>query len=140
MNSMHLGTAHLSDEAFVKAFESCRLPAGQFHHADHIRLAWIYLRELGEDLAAARIEQAIRGFAAHNGISEKYHHTITLAWLRLVAGACRMTPETRRFEDFAERHPRLLAVRTLSNYYSAERLATIEARAEWVEPDLCSLP
>jgi hypothetical protein len=140
MEPIRLGTAALDDDALVMAFESCRLPASQFHHADHIRLAWVLLGKLSEEEATARIEQAIRRFAAHNGASEKYHHTITLAWMRLVAAARRATPEARAFEAFAQPHPELFDVKALSRYYTAQRLACREAKSGWVEPDLCDLP
>lgn len=140
MNSVRLGTVALSDEALVEEFESCRLPASQFHHADHIRLAWIYLGRMNEEEARARIEQAIRRFAAHHGVSEKYHHTMTLAWMRLVAAARRATPEARAFHAFAERNPELFEVKTLSRYYSAEQMGSRDARLAWVEPDLQPLP
>jgi hypothetical protein len=140
METIRLGTASLDDDALVEAFESCQLPAAQFHHADHIRLAWIFLSRRSEEEATARIEQAIRRFAAHNGVSEKYHQTITLAWMGLVAAARRATPGARAFEAFIKRNPQFLDVRSLSLYYTAERLAGPDARMGWVEPDLLRLP
>jgi hypothetical protein len=134
------GTAPLDDDAFVEAFESCRLPAAQFHHADHIRLAWILLGRMSEEQATARIELDIRRFAAHNGVSGKYHHTITLAWMKLVAAARRATPEPCVFDEFAERHRELFDRKILSRYYTSERLAAREAKMGWVEPDLLDLP
>jgi len=140
METIRLGTAALSDEALVEEFESCRLPAAQFHHADHIRLAWIYLGRMSEDEATARIEESIRRFAAHNGVSQKYHHTITLAWMRLVAESRRSTPEAGGFGAFTERHPELFDMKTVNQYYSAEHLASRDAKSGWVEPDLQNLP
>ncbi len=140
METIRLGTALLNDDAFVEGFESCQLPAAQFHHADHIRLAWIYLGRMSEEEATARIEHVIRRFAAHNGVSEKYHHTITLAWMRLVAAARRAATETHDFEAFAKRNPQLLEMKSLNLYFTAERLAGRDAKAGWVEPDLRKLP
>lgn len=136
MDPIRLGTAALDDDALVEEFESCRLPASQFHHSDHIRLAWIYLGRMSDEEATARIEESIRRFAAHNGVSQKYHHTITLAWMRLVAGARRATLEVTDFGAFAERHPKLFEMKLLGQYYSPERLASPEAKAGWLEPDL----
>ena len=136
MDDLRKGTAHLSDESFVEEFESCRLPAAQFHHADHIRLAWIFLGQMDEAEATRRIEQAIRRYAEHNGIGQKYHQTITLAWMKLVAAARRATPHTVYFDEFAEKHPELLDVHHLKNYYTKEFLESPQARADWVEPDV----
>jgi hypothetical protein len=55
MTDTGAGTLHLPEDEFVAEFESCRLPAAQFHHADHIRLAWIYLRQMNEPEAAERM-------------------------------------------------------------------------------------
>jgi hypothetical protein len=140
MDLNRLGTAALDDDAFVELFESCRLPAAQFHHADHIRLAWIYLGRMSEQEAAARIEQSIRRFAAHNGVSEKYHHTITLAWMRLVAAARCASYEAVTFAEFSCEHPELFEVNALSHYYSGARLASDEAKLGWMEPDRSELP
>jgi hypothetical protein len=37
----------LSDEEFAAAVERCEAPDDGFHHRDHLRLAWIYLRRYG---------------------------------------------------------------------------------------------
>ena len=140
MEPIRLGTAALSDDALVDEFESCRLPASQFHHADHIRLAWILLGRMSEAEATDRIVAAIKRFAAHNGVSEKYHHTITLAWMRLVAAARQSTPELGDFESFAAQHAELFDVKALRSFYSAERLGSREAKAGWLKPDQCELP
>ena len=140
MDILRWGTAHLTDESFVEELESCRLPTAQFHHADHIRLAWIFLGRMSEAEATRRIEQAIRRYADYNGIGQKYHQTITRAWMMLVAAARRVTPHAVCFNEFAELHPELLAVKNLHNYYSPERLASPEARSGWTEPDLQPLP
>jgi hypothetical protein len=140
MSALNLGTAHLSDQALVEEFESCRLPTAQFHHADHIRLAWNYLGQMTEAEATRRIEQSIRRYAAHNKIPHLYHHTITLAWMKLAAAAFRATPPETGFPEFAARNPELFDVQRLKNYFSKELLESAQARADWVEPDLRRLP
>ena len=134
------GNCVLSDEAFLEAFEACTLPKGAFHHRDHIRLAWLYLRQDEFPIAAARIEQSIRRFAVHLGISEKYHHTITLVWLRLVAAAIRKTPGAVTLEKLIEQHAELLDQNLAFQFYSRGRLLSDAARSRWIEPDLRPLP
>lgn len=134
------GTAHLPEEELVQDFENCRLPNEMFHHADHIRLAWVYLRRFGESAAAERMAQSIARYAAHHGAAQKLHITITIAWMRLVAAAWRTTPEIARFEAFVDAHPSLLDQGTLKKYYSAGLLKSPHARTNWVDPDRCPLP
>jgi hypothetical protein len=135
-----VGTLHLNDEEFVEAFESCRLPAAQFHHADHIRLAWIYLGRMSAPEAAERMAESIRRFAAHNGMPEKFHVTMTRAWARLVAAARERTPPTASFSEFVSAHPHLLDKDSLLKHYSKDRLESPAARASWLEPNLIPLP
>ena len=82
----------------------------------------------------------IRRFANHQGATQKYHHTLTLAWMRLVASALVETPEKSTFEQFMAAHPELSDKNLLAQYYSKELLQSAAAREGWVEPDLQPLP
>jgi hypothetical protein len=137
----HTGTTtDLSDLEFVRACEACELPNESFHHRDHIRLACIYLKRYGELEARARLSEAIRRFAAHYGKSDKYHETITVAWLRLVASAAARVPQEATFYDLTITAPELLDQRTIERFYSTATLTAEAARISWVEPDLQPLP
>jgi hypothetical protein len=77
----------MNDAECARAFEQCEIPKEEFHHRDHDRLARFYVQRYGVSEAEQRIANAIQNFAAHHGLSAKYHHTITIAWVRLVAHA-----------------------------------------------------
>lgn len=136
MAEIRAGTLHLSDAEFTAAFESCTLPAAEFHHADHVRLAWIYLREFGEAGAAERVLAGIKRFADHNGSPGKFHVTKTRVWMILVAEAQRATPEICSFSEFAAAHSHLFDAQRLLDFYSSTRLESEDARMGWMEPDL----
>jgi hypothetical protein len=129
-----------SDEDFREAFESLRIPNEMFHHREHIRLAWIYSRQFPQEEALGRMVQGIQAFAKHHGAAAKYHHTITVAWMRLVRHAVRQPPQAPDFNTFAAAHAHLFHPRLLEYYYSKARLQNDAARHGWVEPDLRSLP
>src|SRR5438309_11729327 len=97
----------MTDDEFMRAFESCTLPQEMFHHRDHVRLAWLYLARFGRDQAEVRIAQSIRRYAASHGKARKYHHTMTLAWLKLVEGAANRVPAVG-FEGLLAACPDLL--------------------------------
>ena len=78
----------------------------------------------------------MRRFAASIGKADKYHETITLFWMRVLAAARRALPAGRGFDDLLDRDPRLLDKDMPFAYYSRERLFSEAARAEWVAPDL----
>jgi hypothetical protein len=125
----------LSHREFIDAFEQCR--AEPFHHADHLRVAWIYLQHFDYGDAERRLAEGLRRFAASKGASEKYHETMTRAWMRLVASA---SGDGESFDAVIARHPELLDQKALARFYSAARLAQPEAREGWLEPDLEPLP
>jgi N-formylglutamate deformylase len=119
----------VTDEEFLQAFENCQLPNEAFHHREHIRLAWICLQRFGAD-AAIRVAQGIRKFAAGHGKSDRYHETITVAWMKLLQKA-----GSGSFEDMVRRYPEILSKDYLQEFYSAEVLGSEAARAGFLEPD-----
>jgi hypothetical protein len=138
--TVNYGSAGWDEDAFVRAFEACEYPPEKFRHADHIRLAWIYLRRYGAEGAEERIRTSIRNFATTVGHAPKYHETMTLAWLRLVEAAYTATPELTDYVAFVSQHPTLLDKNALSSFYSPQVLACEQARHEWIAPDLKPLP
>jgi hypothetical protein len=139
MTNLYAATLHLTDEDLVNRIEDCTLES-EFHHADHIRLAWIYLRMLPETEAADRMASTLKRYSAHKGKPDRYHHTRTFAWMQLVGSARRATPENCTFEEFIAAHPHLVDQKTLLSHYSQECLDHPAARTEWIEPDLRPLP
>lgn len=127
----------MTDDQFVDAFETCKLPKEMFHHRDHLRLAWIYLRKYGSAVARERTVESIRRYAAHLGVSEKYHETITIAWMLLLEAAAQ---RGSCFEDVLAASPELLDKDTLQRYYSSGLLKSDDARKAFVAPDLVPLP
>ena len=124
----------MDDAEFLRRFEDCTLE--DFRHRDHVRLAWLYLRAYGWDGALDRVRLGIRRFATHHGAARKYHETMTVAWLALVAAAMEAEPGAAGFDDLLEAHPRLLESGALSEHYSPAVLASDLAREAWIEPDL----
>jgi len=134
------GACLWSDEDFLRAFEDLSLPVELFHHLEHIRVAWLYLRSSDATRAAERMSAGIRRFANHHGATQKYHHTLTLAWMRLVASALVETSDSHTFTQFLAEHRELRDKEFVKKYYSMELLQTSAAREGWVEPDLQPLP
>lgn len=139
-NRARYGSCGRSESEFVEEVEACRYSNASFHHADHIRLAWIYVRRYGTKQAEERIADTIRRFAISNGHEKKYHGTMTRAWVRLVAVAQSVTPKIVSFDEFLVQHVWLLDRSVLSSFYSGARLASDLARRGWVEPDRNPLP
>jgi len=111
-------------------------PGGAFRHRQHVHLAFIAIRRYGAAHAPDKVSGWIRHLTAH--APQKYHATITRAWTEIVARHVAADPSVTDFDAFAERHPALLDKRLLTRHYTAAALASPEARAGWVEPDLAA--
>ena len=129
--------ARLTDDEFLAGFEDCTIVP--FHHRDHVRAAWIYLRRHNYAEAASHMAESVRRFAIRHNVPAMYHETVTQAWMQLVHAAMLETPE-EQFGAFIARHAELLNKHALEAFYSSELLASEQARAGWVPPDLQPLP
>jgi hypothetical protein len=132
----HSAFLHSSDQEFVAAFEACSFPPGDFHHADHVRLARIFVLRLGEAGARQKMLEGIMKLAIHAGAPKKFHCTATLAWVRLVAAAVAQDPSEVSFQEWITGFPELTDKGLLSLHYSRERFESEDARVSWIEPDL----
>ena len=138
-DTLALGTGHLTDGDFVRDFEMCLVSNTDFHHSDHIRLGWIFLRLHPLEPATSRMIAAIKRFAIHNhGDTGMFHETITRLWMRLISD--RISADEISFAEFAARNPELLEKNYMFEFYSPATLMSAAARAHWVEPDLKPLP
>jgi hypothetical protein len=125
----------MSDEQFARAFERGEIAAADFDHRAHVRVAWVYLREGPSfDAALARMRAAIQAFAAAANAAQKYHETITVLWMRLLADAALRVPQPCELVELLERCPELADKDLPLKYYSRERLFSDEARGRWIEP------
>ena len=127
----------MTEAEFVTAFEDTSLPEGAFRHGDHVRLAWIYLREAPVPEALARFAAGLKRFAAAKGKAGLYHETITFAYFLLINERMERSGRGSSFEDFAEANRDLLVWRPsiLAIYYREETLGSALARRTFVLPD-----
>src|SRR5438477_8196214 len=116
----------MNDRDFVNAFEACAIAGTDFHHADHVRLAWIYLREHPLLEAIERFTTSLQRFAAHHGVPRLYHETITWAYLLLIHERMQRDGVSRDWETFCAANGDLFARKPsiLERYYSPATLAS----------------
>lgn len=106
----------------------------------HLRLAYVYLVEYGPASAHDRMRQSLLAFLTHHGVPlEKYHETLTKAWV-LAVGHFMDRTASSSFAEFAAGSRPLLDSKAMLKHYRAERLFSQEARAAYVEPDLAAIP
>ena len=87
----------VEDEALFEAFVSTALPADQFHHEQHLRVAWLFVQRHGMPAALGEFSEAIKRFAAAKGAHGLYHETITWAFLLIIGE--RQTGKANRLHE-----------------------------------------
>jgi hypothetical protein len=126
----------LKDEEFSYAFEMATLPASEFDHAGHVRAGWWYLQHYPIGEAIDRFCRILRAFAAAQGATGKYHETMSIAWMLLIAERL-STARDVEWPVFAARHPELFAGDTEKAKAVYNGLLTLWKDAD---PDIPVLP
>ncbi|MFG2905796.1 hypothetical protein ACGF13_12125 [Kitasatospora sp. NPDC048286] len=124
-------------DAFDELLREVMADAERFGHRQHVRLTWLAVRRHGATAALDLIGEGIRRTATKAGAPQKFHVTMTRAWVELVAHHADDAPD---FDAFAASHPDLLDKDLLARHYLPGTLADERARTSWVEPDLAPLP
>jgi len=131
----------MTDVELTRALERNEIASENFQHGSHLHVAWTYLSESSTvSEAAGKMRNTLRKFAAAAGKAEKYHETITLFWVYLLATV--RPPAlavSRSLEEVVRANPRLLEKDFPLSYYSPDRLFSDLARNSWVAPDLKTL-
>jgi len=120
---------------FIERFESDTL-SGEFHHADHVRLAFAYLSVYPPLQALEKFASALKCYAAARGKTQLYHETITHAYFFLIRERIART-EPVDWDEFARRNPDLLVWKDgiLTRYYERATLQSDLARSVFLFPD-----
>ena len=113
--------------------------ATRFGHREHVHLTWLAVRCWGVPEAVGLVSDGIQRTARYAGAPQKYHATISRAWVELVGYHAAESGESY-FPAFADHHSALLEKRLLTRFYRVATLASPRARTGWVEPDLAPFP
>jgi hypothetical protein len=128
-------------DIFLAAFENGTLPKSHWTHRAHLFTGACYVHAHGVELATDYMRERIKRYnlavGGQNTATSGYHETITVAWIKLLDRLHRDSAPIAR-ADFAA-----LAVERFGNareifrqYYDYDLVASTEARARWVPPNL----
>ena len=128
-----------SDKELLELFERQKISNDDWTHTLHIRVASIYLQNYDFETALEKVKSGIKKLNAENKVPDSqfrgFHETLTIAWLRLVQTKLNTSDASTSLHLLVE-YPELLNSRLLNDYYSHERLMSLEAKACFIEPDL----
>ena len=130
------------DREFKNLVESCEFPVAEFDHRAHIRLAYVYLTGNSADESVHLMRDTLTALLKHAGVepSQKYHETLTEAWILAVNHFIKNTDDSQSADDFLEKNTVMLDSKIMMTHYSAEVLFSDEARKAFVEPNLDPIP
>jgi hypothetical protein len=109
-----------ADVELARTLERCAVLPAAFHHADHLRVAWVYLNESPTiEAAIARMAATLRRFAASAGAPDKYSDAITAFWMYQLAATRALMPDAD-CATVLRAYPRLLDKTAVLAYYSED--------------------
>ncbi len=127
----------MNESEWVEAFAECTLPAESFHHADHIKMAFLYVQKFPPLEALGRFSSDLARFAAANGKPDRYNETITWAFLLLIRERLARAKSPQTWPEFAAGNADLLRWEDhiLNKYYRPETLTSELAKKVFLFPD-----
>jgi hypothetical protein len=127
----------MKNDELIQQFEDGKTPAETFHHADHVRLAYEYLCRYSALEALQRFSDALQRFAAAQGKAQRYHETITWAYLLLIRERMARAGGAQTWEEFAGHNADLLVWKggVVATLYRQATLDSELARQTFVLPD-----
>ena len=122
----------MDDETFLRQFEDCTFPLDAFHHREHVKLAYLYLRQFPLAEAIDKVRYGLKHFQAAyqvpDAIDRGYHETMTQAWMRLVYFILSEHGPADSSDAFFEAHPELWQVKVVRFFYSRDVLMAAKAK------------
>ena len=127
----------MTDDDFVASFENGTIDNSTFHHADHVRMAFLYLRRYPVLQALERFSASLLKIATATGRPRLYHETITWAFLFLIRERLARAGHEQTWAEFAGSNEDLLNWKDniLKKYYRPETLSSDLARNMFLFPD-----
>jgi hypothetical protein len=130
---------HPAADSFGELMAEVMVGADRFGHREHVHLTWLAVRRFGVPAAIGLVSDGIQRTARYAGAPQKYHATVSRAWVELVGHHVGSAPGAD-FASFIEENQALLSKRLLTRHYTPAALASTPARTGWIEPDLAPFP
>lgn len=124
------------DREFLRRFSAGNMTKQEFHHAEHVRLAWLMLTEAPLLEALLRFRVLLKAFAFRHGADGLYNETITCFYMLLIRGLMDRLPPDHSWVEFQAVHPTLFGYpkALLELYYPDAAAFSAEAKVHFLLP------
>jgi hypothetical protein len=126
-------------EGFDELMAQVMTDVAHFGHRQHVQLSWLAVHRYGPAEACRLVSAGIQRTARYAGAPQKYHATMSRAWIELIAYHVD-EHGSDDFGAFVAHNAALLDKRLLLRFYEPSTLASPAARTGWVEPDRAPFP
>jgi hypothetical protein len=128
-------------DAFLAAFEGGTLPKARWTHGAHLLTGACYVQAFGEAAAIERMRICVcrynEAVGGKNTETSGYHETITVGWIKLLAGLLRESGPMGRAAFVTRAVERFESQRDIfRRHYDFDLVGSVEARRVWVAPTL----
>lgn len=131
-------------DSLIARFVERKLPKVEWTHEAHLAVAIYFASQFPFEVAMDKVREGIwnhnESVGTANSDTDGYHETITRFWLYKAFEFCKNRPE----ESLCDRcNAYIMSGNATSKfplrYYSESLLFSLNARRNWIEPDLLSL-
>lgn len=134
-----------SVDHIATAFCDRTLPKSAWTHTAHLKVGLWHLLHYSPTESLARLRDAIRHYNLCCGVANTdtsgYHESLTCFYVVMIAHFLTTTDRNLNVDMLAAALVECYGAKDLPlNYWSRDRLFSVEARLNWVEPDLVPLP
>jgi hypothetical protein len=126
--------------ALVRRFEDASIDTAGLHHRQHLMVAAWLLETSAYEVALSRMRTGLHALLEKVG-KDAYHETVTVFWMRALKHQLSKCDASMSVDDrIRDAVTWAQTGEPLRAHYSAERLATTNAKRAFIEPDLKPLP
>lgn len=131
-------------DELIAAFQNCTLPKAEWTHQAHMRVGLWQVARFGPTQALTRLRTGIRALNDSHGTANTdsggYHETITAFYVLMMDRFLAAADRSRSLDDLTVEFIAAYPTSDLPlRYYSRKRLFSVQARRQWVEPDIQQL-
>lgn len=127
-------------ETLIKRFEKCALMEEEWTHGAHLVVGLWYAQHHDFETATGKMRDGVCtlnvALGGQNTVTSGYHETITVFWMKTIFDYVETAGESSLValaNGLPEKYPSSFPLK----FYSRELLFSPEARAKYIEPDLC---
>lgn len=127
----------MTDSELMQRFEAATLSGDEFPHREHVRVAWLYLRDRPLLEVLDRFPRHLRALAEALGAPGLYHETVTWFFLMLVHDRIARSGTGGSWQAFEEGNPDLFerSSSIMERNYRTETWQSALAKERFLIPD-----